>query len=486
MARRTIRARRASPYLLYLVIGFSILMVAGFVAAGWLYSLRNEERTKTFGLERLRQAAEEKSDPYRKVFDMYPEAGNTLVDIIENRSRVVDEYKSEIQRLTERLVGDPFNTQQGNVLRQSVSDVIKSTSDVLAQASQTLQKSYQVGTETGADVRMTSMQAAIRSLMQRIDALVLLVNQDATNAATLETQVKGLQDELKAAKDEHARQVAQLQQDLKDEKARLSAARDSAIAQSQQSDKAKQLTEDRLIADRRQAAAEKEKLERQALTLQNDLKEVSGELAGYRKVPTETGVDGHIVSVAEQGTVAYGDLGRKDGVLLGMTFSIFSPTELGKNEPKPKAQCRIVKIMQDACELRVFQLQGANPVVSGDVLLNPVYDRERRLRFVLVGKMDIDGDGMDDTEQLKALIQEFGGRIDTTLTVQTDYLVIGEQPAVPAAPSATDGPGVRQKYEEGRKQFIEYTEAIAKAENFNIPVLSLNRFLGLVGLAGQG
>jgi hypothetical protein len=211
MARRTIRARRASPYLLYLVIGFSILMVAGFVAAGWLYSLRNEERTKTFGLERLRQAAEEKSDLYRKVFDTYPEAGNTLVDIIESRSRVVDEYKLEIQRLTERLVGDPFNTQQGNVLRQSVSDVIKSTGEVLAQASQTLQKSYQVGTETGADVRMTSMQAATRSLMQRIDALVLLVerlferlrrpevsragldgeNQNALNAAHSEPPVSG-------------------------------------------------------------------------------------------------------------------------------------------------------------------------------------------------------------------------------------------------------------------------------------------------------
>jgi hypothetical protein len=47
-------------------------------------------------------------------------------------------------------------------------------------------------------------------------------------------------------------------------------------------------------------------------------------------------------------------------------------------------------------------------------------------------------------------------------------------------------PMERQAYEEHRKAFIEYTEAKARAENFSIPVLSLNRFLGLVGIAGQG
>jgi BRCT domain type II-containing protein len=114
-----------------------------------------------------------------------------------------------------------------------------------------------------------------------------------------------------------------------------------------------------------------------------------------------------------------------------------------------------------------------------------VYDRERRLRFVLVGKMDINGDGIDDTEQLKALIQEFGGKVDPALTVQTDYLVVGEEPTVPSAPAAADSPMVKQMYDEARKRFIEYTEARARAENFSIPILNLNRFLGLVGIAGQ-
>jgi len=119
------------------------------------------------------------------------------------------------------------------------------------------------------------------------------------------------------------------------------------------------------------------------------------------------------------------------------------------------------------------------------VLHNPVYDRSRRMRFVLVGKMDIDGDGLDDSEQLKALIQDFGGKIDPALTVQADFLVVGEEPVVAAPPAADASPQERVKYEEHRKSFIQYTEAKARAENFSIPVLSLNRFLGLVGLAGE-
>jgi len=142
--------------------------------------------------------------------------------------------------------------------------------------------------------------------------------------------------------------------------------------------------------------------------------------------------------------------------------------------------------MANACELRIYELQGDNPVVIGDVLHNPVYDRQRRMRFMLIGKVDIDGDGVDDSEQLKALIQEFGGRVDTRLTVQTDYVVAGEEPVVPVPPPAGAPPQERADFESKRKQFIAYVEVKANAENFSIPVLSLNRFLGLVGIAGQG
>ena len=485
MARRMIRARRASPYLLYLVIAFSVLTVACAVGWGWMYSKANQTEMNVFGQVRIENAAGDTEGLWRNLLDTYRDDGANLQDVIEKKDERANVYRSDIQRLTGRLTGDPFSTQRGAQLRQSVSDVLKTTNDVLVQTGQAIQESYAAGGSGAADVKTTSMVAAIRSLVQRIKALVMQVKQDVTTVGDLQTQIKGLQDELAVAKANHARQQAQLQQNLDDEKVRVTTARDHAIQQTEQFKQMKQETDDRIVAERTTHDRERDKLSRANSVLRSQVKDMSDVVAEFRRVPTETGVDGRIVNIAEQGVVAYADLGRKDGVLLGMTFSLFSPNELGKTVPQPKAHCRIVKIMANACELRIYELQGDNPVVIGDVLHNPVYDRQRRMRFMLIGKIDIDDDGADDSEQLKALIQDFGGRIDTRLTVQTDYVVAGEEPSVPARPPDGASAGDRADFESQSKAFVAYKEAKANAENFSIPVLSLNRFLGLVGIAGQ-
>ena len=485
MARRMIRARRASPYLLYLVIAFSVLTVACAVGWGWMYSKANQTEMNVFGQVRIENAAGDTEGLWRNLLDAYRDDGANLQDVIEKKDERANVYRSDIQQLTERLTGDPFSTQRGAQLRQSVSDVLKTTNDVLVQTGQAIQESYAAGGSGAADVKTTSMVAAIRSLVQRIKALVMQVKQDATTVGDLQTQIKGLQDELAVAKANHATQQAQLQQNLDDEKVRLTTARDHAVQQTEQFKQMKQETDDRIVAERTAHDREREKLSRQISVLKNQVKDMSDVVAEFRRVPTETGVDGRIVNIAEQGVVAYADLGKKDGVLLGMTFSLFSPNELGKTVPRPKAHGRIVKIMPNACELRIYELQGDNPVVIGDVLHNPVYDRQRRMRFMLIGKIDIDDDGVDDSEQLKALIQDFGGRVDTRLTVQTDYVVAGEEPSVPARPPDGSSAGDRADFESKSKAFVAYKEVKANAENFSIPVLSLNRFLGLVGIAGQ-
>jgi hypothetical protein len=488
MARRTIRARRASPYLLYLVIALSILTVA--CAVGWTMAYLDKGKAieQVFGEAKIRMSeGKSTEDLFKELFQKFsePDAGN-LEAILDKRTQLATNYRSEIQRLTDQMVKNDFKGQDGDALRGSVSMVIQSTSELLAGAGEVLKKSYQVGTEQPLDVTPKSTEDAIRSFMKRVDALVLVAKQGQAAVTDLDTKLKGVQDELAAAKAAYAQQAGQLAASLTDEKNRLTTARDAAVTTSKQFEEAKRQAEDQLIKERRAWAVDKEKLDRTAMAHQNNLKDLGEVVKKFREVPTETGIDGRIVSIAEQGAVGYGDLGKKDGVLLGMTFSIFGQSDLGKTNPSPKAECRIVKVMQDACELRLYYpYKGAAPVVAGDVLLNPVYDRERRLRFVLVGKMDINGDGADDSEQLKALIQEFGGKVDPALTVQTDYLVVGEEPTVPSAPAAAESPMVKQMYEDARKRFIEYTEARARAENFSIPILNLNRFLGLVGIAGQ-
>jgi hypothetical protein len=484
MARRMIRARRASPYQLYLLIAFVVISVGLGVGLAWTWSLMDQHNVNTFGLERLTRAKESGRDIWREVLDKYQGEGAALVDVIEAKEKLANEYRSEIQRLTERLLGDPFSTQQGQQLRQSVSDVLNATNDVLVQCSEALKKSYQVVGQQGGEVQMTSMQVAVRSAIQRIEALVLEVRQNNQSMEDLKGRIRGLQAELGAAKEEHAVQVAQLQQNLADERARLNTARDSAVQQSGQFNEETKRVRDQLMAERKQSKIEMEKLAREILTRDNALNDLKEKIKALGTLPTELAADGHVVKVAELGSVAYADIGKKDGVLLGMPFSVFSPVEFGKEEPMPKASARVVRIMDDASELRVT-VQGNEPVVAGDVLHNPVYDRGRRLRFLLIGKIDMDGDGTDDSGSLKALIQELGGRVETELSVQTDYLISGEQPVLAAAPGPDAGPMEQQLYEESRAAFVVYTGAIDRAKDFGIPILSLNRFLGLMGLVNR-
>ncbi|MEA3368346.1 MAG: hypothetical protein U9R68_09570, partial [Planctomycetota bacterium] len=333
MARRMIRARRTSPYLLYLVIAFAVLTVVCAVGWGWMYSQKGEALRRAFGEARLKSVPDT-TQLWRDALDRYKQDGNNLVDIIKSKDEKANLYRKEIQRLTERLSGDPFSNQFGEELRQSVSDVLKSTSDILVQTEQKLQASYALGEAAApADVKPTSMVAAIRALVQRVDALGHQVREDDAAIKNLETQVQGGRSELDAAKAEHKRQVTQVQQELADEKDRLTKARTSAEDMAKRLKEDKDRVQDQFLSERRKWRQEADKLKNQITMLQNDLKNLSKVVAEFRKVPTETGVDGHVVSIAENGLVAYGNLGKDDGVLLGMTFSIFSPSELGTTKP---------------------------------------------------------------------------------------------------------------------------------------------------------
>ena len=486
MARRTIRARRASPYLIYLIIAFSLIMVAGWVAFGYMYSLKNRGELIVFGQARVDDPTANIEQLWNQLQDKCKEAVN-LQDALQKKQEAAEAYQSEIHRLTDALAGEAFRDQAGDPLRTAVSDVISSAKGVVADATK---PEYGPGGAALA-ARQGDEQhevrpyvfAVIRSLMTRVDGLAAQVKSDAVAAEQLKTQITGLQAELATNNDKHRQQMADAAARAADEQKRLTTDRDSAVKTTEQVTQDLKNATDQFQVKQKDWLGQRDKLLGDITRLQNDLKALSGVVAQFRRVPTAMSINGRIVKMAMQGQVAYGDLGKKDGILLGLPFSIFAPTELGKAKPEPKAQCRVVKIMNDSCELRIYEIKSDNPVIEGDLLYNPVYDRVRRLHFALIGRMDLENNGQDESEQLRGLITEFGGKVDQALTVQTDFLVVGDRPAVEAAPPAGASPMERQRYEESRKKYVEYAAAIADAENFSIPMMSLNRFIGLMGLA---
>jgi hypothetical protein len=482
MARRTIRARRSSPYLIALVVIFAVLFVAAAVGFGWVWSLRNDDLMKTFGQSRIEVASKGDQDP----FEPYKKYGKSnLIDIIEAQEALAEDYRSLVPPLTKQINGDVPANLDISQLKQSVANDINASAEAIKAVASTLQKSFEgtPGGEKQAELKATDLVNAMRDQSIRIDALVNQVKRSIADQTVLATNIDKLQGELKSNKDESQRLVAQLQADLRSERNRLEMARESAQLLTKQVEQKLNENVNQWGAEKRDWLKQMDIMKKDYATIRGQLTEVSNQITVFKRVPTLETVDGRIIRLSDQTNVAYGDLGKKDGIVNGMTFSILAPGELGKDEPVIKAQCHVVKMEDNSCELRIELLKKDTPVVMGDLLVNPTYNRSQRLSFFLIGRMDL-GNGVDATEQLKGLIQRNNSRVDSALSVQTDYLILGEPPVLPAAPKDTT-PMVQGQYEQAKLQFIAYQEAKSNARDMGIVVYPVNKLMAMMGLAGK-
>ena len=86
-----------------------------------------------------------------------------------------------------------------------------------------------------------------------------------------------------------------------------------------------------------------------------------------------------------------------------------------------KGECQVVGIERDIATCRVMREVDANdPIIPGDLLHNPVYDPDHVRGFAIRGEFRT----FSKTEIAK-FINDAGGRVDSELTVNTDYLVAG-------------------------------------------------------------
>jgi hypothetical protein len=128
-----------------------------------------------------------------------------------------------------------------------------------------------------------------------------------------------------------------------------------------------------------------------------------------------------------------------------------------------------------------------DPVVEGDVLINPSWDPNRKKHIALAGIVDVTGDGRDDTEQVIRALERQNVAVDAYLdmrkdftikgpgiTVNTDFLVIGDEPAEVLGAQGRDAE-IKQKVAEGMKEMRKQAEANG------VKVIGLRRYLDEIG-----
>jgi len=161
------------------------------------------------------------------------------------------------------------------------------------------------------------------------------------------------------------------------------------------------------------------------------LNEIQGEDFQY--------VQGIVTEVSNGGETVWINLGKSDGLKPGIKFGVLDSDISRVADAKPKAKIEVVEIINGSEHLarcKVLSDRAPTTILRGDSIYSPAWQPGRKVKFALVGKMDIDGDGRDDRDILKELIRQNGGEVTADLsptavlegglTVDTRWMVMGE------------------------------------------------------------
>jgi len=200
--------------------------------------------------------------------------------------------------------------------------------------------------------------------------------------------------------------------------------------------------------------------------------------------------DGHIINVDEREKVAYIDLAKGDQIYRGLKFTVYDRFRRIPKSGQGKGAIEVIEIMDDISKCRITDFNESDPIMENDIIANLIWSRDKKYNFCVAGDFDFDNDGMVDQDglmKITELIRHWGGRVVPTLSVDTDFLVLGYPPAIPTKPSdeyGLDTP-IMQDYRRASLRLKEYRETIENGKALDVPTFNLSRFFYFIGFFEQ-
>jgi len=197
--------------------------------------------------------------------------------------------------------------------------------------------------------------------------------------------------------------------------------------------------------------------------------------------------DGKIILVDDAAGIVHISLGSDNKIYRGLTFSVYDKGAGIPRDGKPKAEIEVFAIAKTTATARVLSSQERNPIATDDIVANLIWDASKKNQFVIAGDFDLTGKGQptyDAKDRIAGLIEKWGGTTSDTISAETDFVILGNEPRVPPEPTfeaVTNDPTLRDKYEAARKQRAYYDQIRQQAQTFYIPVFTFNRFLHFIG-----
>jgi hypothetical protein len=201
-----------------------------------------------------------------------------------------------------------------------------------------------------------------------------------------------------------------------------------------------------------------------------------------------------IVRVGPRGEMAWVDIGSADNVRpeQGLTFSIFGQGAPGRAGNERKGALEIVDVLGPhyaAGKITEVVDSSRNPIMVGDVLVNPNWTPGQSEHVAIAGIIDLTGDGRDSTAEFINSLKRQGTVIDAYLDLSdmtvkgdgmnpdTSYLIMGEIPDIGGTFRFEAGAEVDRK----QKIIGAMSEMKAEADRLGVPAVPLKRFVALTG-----
>lgn len=255
------------------------------------------------------------------------------------------------------------------------------------------------------DEKASTLESEIATRRESQDNLTTIEQNKNTRIQELEAQLSDEQQRSATQKEEDNQRIANLQSQLDDLNSRIRDVESSAELDKQVADKEISTLNARILA-----------------------------LSKKLEVLVEPDIpDGMIIATSTESGLAYIDIGGRDGLRRGTKFDVYRYSKGGELVLKGSIEVRDVETESSMCGItkELFEL---DPIVKGDVVVNPLYSRNMERTFVLLGRFPATLNKAFIGERLSAL----GNAVEETVSSRTDFLVLGDKEQGEFAPELTE------------------------------------------------
>jgi len=465
--------RQQSNTVLYTLILFVGLFIVASVLAVVFYTKAEDNRSKVADLERTIGDLASTSEQNRLSSLVGAKSGSYLRTLLDHHDGA-----------TAVILGVPVEATSSEVK----SDQAKKKTQEAVQMAQAHIKLETIDPNTGLIPIISKLDAVLNDLKSSNENLKtqlkeLQTRMDGTVTAALEKERA-----LEAEKDQFHQASMKVSQDYEQTKALMQQTADERV----------ETIKTRLDQERANA----KKLNQNLLRTEAELDQTQGRMAQAldkvkaiepdpnREVEAYK-PDGKLILVDDYAGKVHINLGTKDRVYLGLTFSIFDKGSFIEKDGTAKAEVEVYELADDYCLARIVKSDPKNPVAVDDVAANLIWDTKKAKNFILTGDFDLNKNGtidMDAADRITSLMEKWGGIVSTDVSVDTDAVVIGRQPKVPPKPTLEDleiDPLADDRFNAAQKKLARYQAIEERAVDLMIPIYRYDQFLYLIGYTSQ-